>query len=74
MNKLFNNKILIVMTSFRAEGTPVLVLNMCRVWLKQGIQPYLTILKDTPHDIEPEFKDLAIPYYFLKTADSGYIR
>lgn len=71
---LYPNKLLIALPSLCAEGTPILVLEMCRWWQKHGIQPFVVTLKSTPKDLEPEFEDLDIPVYSLNLPASGYRR
>lgn len=66
--------LLIVLTSLCAEGTPVLVLELCRWWLDWGIQPRIVTLQATPTDLAPEFEQLNIPIHCLGVGDRGYKR
>jgi glycosyltransferase involved in cell wall biosynthesis len=67
-------KILIVLTSLCAEGTPVLVLEMCRWWHDRGFQLLVVTLNATPTDLAPEFQQLGIPIECLNLPDRGYWR
>jgi glycosyltransferase involved in cell wall biosynthesis len=69
-----NKKILIVLTSLCAEGTPILVLEMCRWWLSEGIELEIVTLNSEPTDLESEFRELEIPIECLNLGDRGYIR
>lgn len=55
-----NKRLLIVLGSLCAEGTPVLVLEMCRWWLSIGIQPYIVTIRSTPNDLLAEFQELGL--------------
>ena len=67
-------KILIVLTSLRAEGTPVLVLELCRRWIAYGIEPRVVTLYPEPDDLGPEFQKLGVRIECLAVADHGYLR
>jgi glycosyltransferase involved in cell wall biosynthesis len=67
-------KVLIAVSSLCAEGTPILVLEMCRWWQKNGIQPVVVTLRPTPKDLESEFNALDIPIHCLNLSNSGYGR
>lgn len=67
-------KLLIVVSSLCAEGTPVLVLEMCRWWQAQGIQPIVVTLRSNPKDLKTEFQELAIPLESFNLPESGYKR
>ena len=67
-------KILVVLTSLCAEGTPILALEMCRWWLTHGIQPQIVTLNTSPTDLIPEFQHLGIPIECLDLAQRGYWR
>ncbi|MBD2459665.1 glycosyltransferase [Oscillatoria sp. FACHB-1407] len=66
--------VLVVLTSLCAEGTPVLVLEMAKCWLQQGIQPIIVTLNAQPVDLLPEFQALNIPMTCLNMGDRGYHR
>jgi len=66
--------VLIVLTSLCAEGAPVLVLEMVRCWLQQGIQPIIITLNAQPTDLLTEFQALNIPIHGLELGDRGYSR
>jgi len=69
-----SNKVLVVLTSLCAEGAPVLVLEMAKEWLQQGIQPIIVTLNPQPADLLPEFQALQIPITCLHIGDRGYQR
>lgn len=66
--------ILVILPSLCAEGTPVLVLEMCRQWLTWGIQPLIVTLSATPADLAAEFAALQIPVEYWGLDDRGYKR
>jgi glycosyltransferase involved in cell wall biosynthesis len=66
--------VLIALTSLCAEGTPVLVLDLCRQWLAWGIQPVVVTLYDQPRDLEPELRSLRVPLHELTLPAHGYQR
>ena len=69
-----DKKVLIFLTSFCAEGTPVLVLGMAKKWMQQGIQPIVVTFKSKPIDLLAEFQTLSIQTHCLNVSDNGYIR
>ncbi|MGK7894476.1 MAG: glycosyltransferase, partial [Xenococcus sp. (in: cyanobacteria)] len=62
------------MTSLCAEGTPILVLEMCRWWLKWGIQPKIVTLRSRPTDLSSEFQQLGISVENITLPSTGYWR
>lgn len=71
---MISKKAVIFLTSFCAEGTPVLVLSMVEKWMQQGIQPIVITFKPKPIDLLAEFQALNIPIHCLHVSDNGYIR
>jgi len=69
-----SKKLLIALSSLCAEGTPILVLEMCQWWQSNGIQPLVLTLRSTPKDLETEFQELNIPIYSLNLYERGYGR
>lgn len=67
-------KVLVLVTSLCAEGTPVLALGMCRRWLGWGIEPTVLTLADDPADLKPEFESAGVPIVGLRARTSGYGR
>ena len=65
---------LVVLTSLAAEGTPRLVLELCRIWQRDGIRPVVAILQARPDDLAPEFNALGIERVCLQVGDRGYLR
>ena len=56
-----SSRVLIVLTSLVAEGSPQLALQLCRHWYQQGVQVSLICLQPQPTDLISEFKALSIP-------------
>jgi len=69
-----SKKILIVLISLRAEGTPVLVLKMCPLWLQKGVQPLIVTLNPEPNDLMREFQELGVDVTCMNLPTSGYGR
>lgn len=67
-------RLLVVLTSLRAEGTPVLTLEMCRYWLTWNIQPTIVILKPELTDLLEEFRMLGIQVDSINLPQKGYWR
>jgi glycosyltransferase involved in cell wall biosynthesis len=61
-------KLLIVLTSFAAEGCPQLALLLAGNRQQKGLQVELLCLHDQPSDLRPEFEALGIP---IHTFDLG---
>jgi glycosyltransferase involved in cell wall biosynthesis len=53
--------LLIFLTSLCAEGTPILVLQLCEYWQKKGLEIHIVTLQSTPLDLAPEFAALGMP-------------
>ena len=65
-------KVLVVLTSLCAEGTPVLALGMCRRWLEWGLEPTIVTLAAEPKDLRGEFEAAGLPLVGLNLASQGY--
>ena len=65
---------IVVLTSLTAEGTPRLVLELCRIWQPQGIRPIVALLRAKPDDLAPEFDALGIERVCLGMGERGYAR
>lgn len=68
------NSLLVVLSSLCAEGTPVLVLDLCRRWKAQGISPVVATLADQPTDLESEFRAAGVPLRSIGLPPSGRAR
>jgi glycosyltransferase involved in cell wall biosynthesis len=68
------SRVLVVLTSLAAEGTPRLVLELCRIWQQQGIRPVVALLRARPDDLAPEFDALGIERVCLGMGGRGYAR
>jgi glycosyltransferase involved in cell wall biosynthesis len=68
------SRILIALNSLRAEGTPVLALEMSRRWLEQGIVPAVVCLAEKPSDLRAEFQALGVSVHSLDLPDRGKLR
>jgi glycosyltransferase involved in cell wall biosynthesis len=66
--------VLIALPSLCAEGTPVLALELCRLWQSWGIRPIIATLYDQPNDLQSEFEALSIPVHSLHLPQKGYLR
>lgn len=64
-------RLLVVLPSLCAEGTPVLVLDLCRRWRAVGISPVVVTLASQPNDLEPEFRAAGIAIERMKLPPSG---
>ena len=67
-------RVLVVLSSLAAEGTPRLVLELCRIWQRDGIRPVVALLRPRPDDLAPEFDALGIERVCLDVGDRGYLR
>ena len=65
---------IIVLNSLTAEGTPRLVLELCRIWQRDGILPVVALLRAKPDDLAPEFDGLGVERVCLRVGDRGYAR
>lgn len=63
--------LLVVLTSLCAEGTPVLVLDMCRRWQRWGLAPHVVTLLTEPRDLEAEFRAAGVPLSTLALPAAG---
>ena len=66
--------VLTILTSLAAEGTPRLVLELCRIWQQDGIRTVVALLQAKPNDLAPDFDGLGIECVCLNTGDHGYRR
>ena len=64
--------ILIVLASFRSEGTPRLALDLCHIWLSKGIKPAILNLQRAPDDLQSSFDALGVPIYPNSFTEAGY--
>ena len=67
-------RLLIVLSSLCAEGTPVLALDLCRRFKAMGIEPAIATLASSPMDLAPEFDREGITVDALDLPQSGRIR
>jgi glycosyltransferase involved in cell wall biosynthesis len=67
-------RILITHSSLAAEGTPRLVLELCRSWQRDGIRPVVVLLRAQPDDLAQEFEALGIERVCLAIGERGYAR
>jgi glycosyltransferase involved in cell wall biosynthesis len=67
-------RVLVVLDSLAAEGTPQLALELCRSWLRDGIRPVVALLRPKPDDLAPEFDALGVERVCLGISDRGYAR
>lgn len=69
-------RVTVVLNSLVAEGTPVLALELCRVWQQEGIEPSLVTLSDQRGDLLAEFEALRLRPHTLRlgTGPRRYVR
>ena len=65
-------KILILLSTLRAEGTPVLALEIAKVWQRLGLEITIGVFSSEPRDMEEEFLERRIAVYDLNIQNSGY--
>lgn len=61
-----NEKLICVLDSFCAEGTPVLALQLSRHWINKGADVHLVRLNHYPDDLLAEFTALEIPIHTFR--------
>ena len=71
MSSHSDKRLLIVLSSLCAEGTPVLTLDLCRRWQAMGITPAVVTLAAQPNDLEPEFRAAGVPLHHLSLPPGG---
>jgi len=69
-----DHRLLVVLTSLCAEGTPVLALEMSRRWQARGISPVVAVLNDQPDDLAAEFQAARIPVERIVLPARGSLR
>lgn len=74
MKAVEKNAVLIVLSSFRAEGTPLLAIELCRHWLSWGISPYILSLERFPPQVRSEFEKLGVTIALGTFKEVGYRR
>ncbi len=65
-------KVAIFLSSFCAEGTPVLALEMSRAWQRKGVDFNVCTFQESPADLEDEFKAAEIGVETLAMTFRGY--
>lgn len=68
-----SRRLLIILPSLCAEGTPVLTLQLCRYWQKKGVILRVVTLCSAPDDLASEFNELNIPVSIFEIGQ-GYGR
>lgn len=67
-------RLLVVIGSLAAEGTPVLTLELCRRWRAMGIEPTVVSLSAADRDLEPEFAADQISVRMMNVSNAGRAR
>jgi glycosyltransferase involved in cell wall biosynthesis len=67
-------RLLVVISSLAAEGTPVLTLELCRRWRTMGIEPTVVSLSADHRDLEPEFARDQIDVRVMRFSNAGRAR
>lgn len=58
-------RFLVTLSSLCAEGTPVLALELCRHWKRQGLRPYVVVLSADRPELAAEFASAGIDVEYL---------
>lgn len=66
--------VLLVLNSFRAEGTPRMALDLCRNWVSWGLHPIILSLERASAELRGDFEALHLPIHTMQYAESGVIR
>ena len=66
-----SRRLVVVLSSLCAEGTPVLTLALCIRWQQMGIEPCVVTLSATPTDLEPEFARSGIKVDSMSLPNTG---
>lgn len=69
-----NPRLLVVISSLAAEGTPVLTLELCRRWRAMGIEPTVVSLSADERDLEAEFARDHIHVRVMRISNTGRAR
>lgn len=64
----------VLLSSLCAEGTPVLALDMAKVWQRKGVGLKVFTFQDTPADLASEFRYAGISVESLSIRQRGYSR
>lgn len=64
-------RVLVVLSSLCAEGTPVLTLDLCRHWRTIGVEPTVVTLEASPTDLAPEFEREGLRVHTMDLPRSG---
>lgn len=67
-------RICLVLTSLCAEGTPVLALDLARLWKKHGFDPYVVTLYPEPADMLREFQEESLEVRCLNIRARSYAK
>jgi glycosyltransferase involved in cell wall biosynthesis len=67
-------RVLVILSSLRAEGTPRLVLDLCREWRRLGIEPLVLTLFARPADLIAEYSAETIPVQCMEWPSKGWRR
>jgi glycosyltransferase involved in cell wall biosynthesis len=67
-------RVLVILNSLAAEGTPRLALELCRIWQRDGIHPVVALLRPEADDLAPEFDALGVERVCLHIGAHGYVR
>jgi len=66
--------ILIVLASLRAEGTPRMALDLCRLWQARGVSVVVLELGRGPDEMGSAFRRISIPVFHSGFAEGGWLR
>lgn len=66
--------ILVAVISFRAEGTPRMTLDLCRLWTRWGLRVGILNLQRGPDELSESFEALGVPIWTHPVGRLGYRR
>jgi glycosyltransferase involved in cell wall biosynthesis len=67
-------RVIVVLSSLCAEGTPVMAKDLCIQWRRSGIEPAILTLFDEPDEMYADFASLQVPILRAHLARSGWAR
>ena len=68
------DRLLIVLASLRAEGTPQLALDLCRHWKARGLSVAVLVLYSQPAELAGAFNEEGFDIRVIDWPDRGYRR
>lgn len=69
-----DRRVLVVLTSLVAEGTPVMALDLVEEWRADGIHAHIATIQDSPADLLAEFQARGVPVHPMRISPRGLRR